>query len=791
MPVKRSPPLTRSKTVGALPSLSKLPEPSTPSKPPQSPTPGPGGSPLPEFANAPESPLRDITLQDISVISSSDTGMVRPSTQHGTREGTQPGGTAHAEEEDLYALNELLKNHREVYNFTRDVGTLALDGSNMSVWKRRAEEAVFEMTGVQGYWSVSMLDLDSRLDMAMDKCASRVIYTTIHSSLRDLISGISLAHARLEKLTSHFKQGSRTAQFSIFKSLVSMSFDPAHTPLMEHVGRVHQEVDRLESEGFKWTRDGFIGMIYQLGAPTTGDYNMDSVNTTLDAQFRTSGKHATAEDVRSVMQSIITNKKTALAAEGGVQVLATSVNRARDYAGAAQQQSSRRGWTAPPRFGGGPVRPAPQAIPAITPTRNEREASFIHPIDVPRGARREVHDRAPQCFYCGDFHHWAPECADRARRRPRRGLHGNDWRKTTSGYVYSIDALFPERFNRRDGGSAKAVAVDEITASAAAVSISREELGLEYAFLLDSGATHSVSNDRGAFINFTSVSPPISLTTATDGQKAAITGRGALRLATREGGVFLLDDVFYCGEATGTLIAQADLLEKGVVLSFEGDDVVVRLRDGSSMLARYRSRRWWLSGDGGAESVDARAADVSKEEVLVRLWHERFGHVDMKRIRKLCANQMGLSLPKSLPTSAFVCEDFLSCKSTRKRILGRTGRELRVLEVIFSDVMGPFREDLKGARFVVTFRDVQSTYSEVAILKQKSEVPDVFMAVLTRWEKEMGELVKVVRSDGGGEYMKVTFKRWLEEKGILHEQSNPYEPEQNGVADSQFGQVPK
>lgn len=36
---------------------------------------------------------------------------------------------------------------------------------------------------------------------------------------------------------------------------------------------------------------------------------------------------------------------------------------------------------------------------------------------------------------------------------------------------------------------------------------------------------------------------------------------------------------------------------------------------------------------------------------------------------------------------------------------------------------------------------------------------------------------------GGGEYMKSTFSNWLRAKGIIHKHSNPYKPEQNGVAE--------
>lgn len=103
--------------------------------------------------------------------------------------------------------------------------------------------------------------------------------------------------------------------------------------------------------------------------------------------------------------------------------------------------------------------------------------------------------------------------------------------------------------------------------------------------------------------------------------------------------------------------------------------------------------------------------------------------------------------------------------------------------MIVSDVMGPFPQDVNGARFTVTFRDVATTYSDIVAIKQKSKVPEVFMNTIQRWERETGFKVKCVRSDGGGKYMKSTFSGWLKSRGIAHKHSNPYEPEQNGVAE--------
>lgn len=84
---------------------------------------------------------------------------------------------------------------------------------------------------------------------------------------------------------------------------------------------------------------------------------------------------------------------------------------------------------------------------------------------------------------------------------------------------------------------------------------------------------------------------------------------------------------------------------------------------------------------------------------------------------------------------------------------------------------------------MVTFRDVASTYSEVCIIKHKSEVPQRLMNTIKKWGRETALKIKIVRFDRGGEYMGANLDRWWKENGITHELSNPYEPKQNGVAE--------
>lgn len=124
----------------------------------------------------------------------------------------------------------------------------------------------------------------------------------------------------------------------------------------------------------------------------------------------------------------------------------------------------------------------------------------------------------------------------------------------------------------------------------------------------------------------------------------------------------------------------------------------------------------------------------------------------MKSIKKLFRHHEEYGLP-DVNNDNVKCKDCFKCKSTRDRILGSTNRTPRVMDIIVTDVAGPFTPCLTGEQLMVTFRDVASGFSEICIIKHKSDVAQRLMRVINKWERITGMKVKVVRSDRGGEYV--------------------------------------
>jgi hypothetical protein len=92
-------------------------------------------------------------------------------------------------------------------------------------------------------------------------------------------------------------------------------------------------------------------------------------------------------------------------------------------------------------------------------------------------------------------------------------------------------------------------------------------------------------------------------------------------------------------------------------------------------------------------------------------------------------------------------------------------------------------ESYGGARYALTVLDDYSRYSEVFCIEHKSDAADKLKEVIQRWENRLGSSIQAVRSDGGGEFIGKNLRAFFADKGIQHQLTAPYSPEQNGKAE--------
>lgn len=170
-----------------------------------------------------------------------------------------------------------------------------------------------------------------------------------------------------------------------------------------------------------------------------------------------------------------------------------------------------------------------------------------------------------------------------------------------------------------------------------------------------------------------------------------------------------------------------------------------------------------------------------------KVWHRRFGHLSYSALSRLSRCGMVVGMPVDANqfehASREFCDPCVTGKQTREQYPSSDSRSSRVCELVHMDVCCIDVPSLGGNKYFATFYDDFSKFSQVVCCAHKSDVPEIVMEVLTQWETQTGQPVRVIRSDHGGEYENRKLQQWCQSKGIVHQFSVPGASEQNGAAE--------
>ena len=123
-------------------------------------------------------------------------------------------------------------------------------------------------------------------------------------------------------------------------------------------------------------------------------------------------------------------------------------------------------------------------------------------------------------------------------------------------------------------------------------------------------------------------------------------------------------------------------------------------------------------------------------------------------------------------------------KHTRLPFHLSSSKSEKPFELIHSDVWGPAPiESFNGYKYYVIFIDDFSKTTWLYLLKHKSEVFSQFQDFYNFIENQFDAKIKIFRSDNETEFVNHNFSNFFKHKGILHQTTCVYTPEQNGVSE--------
>jgi transposase InsO family protein len=295
-------------------------------------------------------------------------------------------------------------------------------------------------------------------------------------------------------------------------------------------------------------------------------------------------------------------------------------------------------------------------------------------------------------------------------------------------------------------------------------------------WIVDTGATHHTCHNLNWFTNYRTITP-ISVTLP---NKTVVEAchRGNVRLSD----TLQIHDVLFLPDFAVNLISVSKLCkEQDCIVNFETNQCVIQEKKDMRKigLAEEIDGLYYLKAEKKTQK-QAKVSSVSvsnkKSDSIVPpgiLWHLRLGHLSHDRMQ--CMNKMY----SYISVSGHVACDI--CQMARQRKLSFSiskNNAHAMFDLVHADIWGPFStESIHGFKYFLTILDDYSRHVWVVMMKNKSEASEKIRSFVYMVENQFEKKVKTVRSDNGPEFLMQDF---YAKKGILHQKSCVYTPQQNG-----------
>ncbi|GJS95733.1 putative RNA-directed DNA polymerase [Tanacetum coccineum] len=295
--------------------------------------------------------------------------------------------------------------------------------------------------------------------------------------------------------------------------------------------------------------------------------------------------------------------------------------------------------------------------------------------------------------------------------------------------------------------------------------------------IIDSGANqHMTDSDKGLY-NIHDISHLKIKVGHPNGTETFISKIGTLKLKNG----LILYDVLVIPEYCVTLISVHKLA-----------------KDNKIFVAFDESRCYLLNQDlnlknvlgignqcGGLYYLDSEGMNCNKNDSFVKSclsqhdWHCRLGHPADPVLSVL---KPDLKIDNTKQTE--YCETCQRAKQTRESFPLSDHTSSSLGDLVHLDLWGPYKvTSPEGFKYFLTVVDDYSRAVWLYLIKTKDEVSFYLTLFYNLIENQFNKRIKIFRSDNGTEFVNQTVMKFCVEKGIIHQTSCAYSPQQNGIAE--------
>ncbi|CAI7807607.1 unnamed protein product [Closterium sp. NIES-53] len=164
--------------------------------------------------------------------------------------------------------------------------------------------------------------------------------------------------------------------------------------------------------------------------------------------------------------------------------------------------------------------------------------------------------------------------------------------------------------------------------------------------------------------------------------------------------------------------------------------------------------------------------------------HARLAHVSVDTIKSSAKHKVATGLDITSSTGADLpCVSCVGGKLAWHTFPDKGSDAEKALAVVHIDLCGPFRVAAKdGSLFFLLLKDRHSLFVWTMPVAKKSDVLREFQKWPVLVERQAKKSVLMLRSDRGGEFLGKEFTDFVDGKGIVHDLTCPYTPQQNCMA---------
>ena len=252
---------------------------------------------------------------------------------------------------------------------------------------------------------------------------------------------------------------------------------------------------------------------------------------------------------------------------------------------------------------------------------------------------------------------------------------------------------------------------------------------------LDSGTSNHVSGDPKVFSSL--IANMGTKITSAGGQGHDIIGIGSIAIRLPNGEIQKINHVLYSLGILKNLLSVGFLTDKGYKLEFmqqvciikssSGDIIATAIRDSRNGLYKLRGDTLLHCSEVLSNSTNLVHSCSTDRITTTKIWHRRLGHYHSQGLRRMVSSNAVTCLP-NMTVRNTPCHTCLHGKQSQSSIpKQRTSYSKRILELVYTDLIGPFRiPSLGRSSYFITFTDDYSRKTWVYFLHSKDECFNTF-----------------------------------------------------------------